>query len=94
MDFLVELFRNLLEHQDWTMSQAGTDSCGKTLKKWHGWLASSSFTLAMKLAPDRNKLVERLVAKYNSDQAKVFNGLHRLKQRLRLPPLPISSPLQ
>lgn len=45
MDFLVELFRNLLEHQDWAMSQACTDSYTKTLKKWHGWLASSSFTV-------------------------------------------------
>ncbi|XP_074304631.1 glycolipid transfer protein 1-like [Silene latifolia] len=60
MDFLVELFRNLLEHADWTMSQACTDSYSKTLKKWHGWLASSSFTVAMKLAPDRKKFMEVL----------------------------------
>ncbi|XP_021768955.1 LOW QUALITY PROTEIN: glycolipid transfer protein 1-like [Chenopodium quinoa] len=60
MDFLVELFRNLLEHPDWSMSQACTDSYGKTLKKWHGWLASSSFSIAMKLAPDRNKFMEVL----------------------------------
>ncbi|KAF5752403.1 pleckstrin y domain-containing family A member 8-like [Tripterygium wilfordii] len=58
MDFLVELFRNLLAHPDWAMSQACTDSYGKTLKKWHGWLASSSFTVAMKLAPDRKKFME------------------------------------
>ncbi|MQM00883.1 hypothetical protein Taro_033617 [Colocasia esculenta] len=58
MDFLVELFRNLPEHQDWTMSQACIDSYGKTLKKWHGWLASSSFTVAMKLAPERKKFME------------------------------------
>ncbi|KAG9154328.1 hypothetical protein Leryth_000775 [Lithospermum erythrorhizon] len=58
MDFLVELFRDLLEHQDWTMSQACTDSYSKTLKKFHGWLASSSFTLAMKLAPDRKKFMD------------------------------------
>ncbi|PIN04710.1 Glycolipid transfer protein [Handroanthus impetiginosus] len=58
MDFLVELFRNLLQHQDWAMSQACTDSYSKTLKKWHGWLASSSFTVAMKLAPDRKKFFD------------------------------------
>ncbi|KAA8527785.1 hypothetical protein F0562_035346 [Nyssa sinensis] len=58
MDFLVELFRNFLQHQDWSMSQACTDSYGKTLKKWHGWLASSSFTVAIKLAPDRKKFME------------------------------------
>lgn len=58
MDFLVELFRNLLAHPDWTMTQVCMDSYGKTLKKFHGWLASSSFTVAMKLAPDRKKFME------------------------------------
>ncbi|RWR81146.1 Glycolipid transfer protein domain-containing protein [Cinnamomum micranthum f. kanehirae] len=58
MDFLVELFRSLLAHPDWTMSQVCTDSYSKTLKKWHGWLASSSFSIAMKLAPDRKKFME------------------------------------
>ncbi|KAF6145614.1 hypothetical protein GIB67_037647 [Kingdonia uniflora] len=58
MDFLVELFRDLLEHPDWTMPQACTDSYQKTLKKWHGWLASTSFTVAMKLAPDRKKFMD------------------------------------
>lgn len=58
MDFLVELFRNLLEHGDWGMSQACTDSYSKTLKKWHGWIASSSFSVAMKLAPDRKKFMD------------------------------------
>ncbi|XP_050373919.1 glycolipid transfer protein 1-like [Argentina anserina] len=58
MDFLLELFRNLLEHQDWTMSQACSDSYAKTLKQWHGWLASSSFSVAMKLAPDRKKFMD------------------------------------
>lgn len=45
MDFLVELFRNLLAHLDWTMTEACTDSYGKTLKKFHGWIASSAFTV-------------------------------------------------
>ncbi|KAI4303975.1 hypothetical protein MLD38_039550 [Melastoma candidum] len=58
MDFLVELFRNLISRQEWAMSQACTDSYGKTLKKWHGWIASSSFTVAMKLAPDRKKFMD------------------------------------
>ncbi|MBA0681523.1 hypothetical protein Goari_023321, partial [Gossypium aridum] len=43
MDFLVELFRNLLAHPDWTMTESCTDSYGKTLKKFHGWIASSAF---------------------------------------------------
>lgn len=45
MDFIVELFRNLAEHHDWSMSQVCNDAYAKTLKKWHGWLASSSFTV-------------------------------------------------
>ncbi|XP_014512247.1 glycolipid transfer protein 1 [Vigna radiata var. radiata] len=58
MDFLVALFQNLVEHADWSMAQACTDSYNKTLKKWHGWLASSSFSVAMKLAPDRKKFMD------------------------------------
>ncbi|CAM8934236.1 hypothetical protein QQ045_014258 [Rhodiola kirilowii] len=58
MDFLVELFHNLLDHQDWAMSQACSEAYAKTLKKWHGWLASSAFSMAMKLAPDRTKFME------------------------------------
>lgn len=58
MDFMVELFRNLLQHPDWTMTQACTDSYTKTLKKWHGWIASTSFNVAMKLAPERKKFME------------------------------------
>ncbi|KAK4482470.1 hypothetical protein RD792_009628 [Penstemon davidsonii] len=60
MDFLVELFRNLVEHQDWSMSQVCSDSYSKTLKKWHGWLASSSFTVANNFAPERKKFMEVL----------------------------------
>ncbi|CAA2980024.1 glycolipid transfer 1 [Olea europaea subsp. europaea] len=72
MDFLVGLFRNLLEHQDWSMSQACSDSSGKTLKKWHGWLARSSFTVAMKLAPDRKKFMDVIGGRgdVNSDMKK------------------------
>ncbi|CAK9166788.1 unnamed protein product [Ilex paraguariensis] len=58
MDFLVELFRNLAQNQDWSMAHACTDSYAKTLKKWHGWLATSSFTVGIKLVPNRNKFME------------------------------------
>ncbi|XP_042060033.1 glycolipid transfer protein 1-like [Salvia splendens] len=62
MDFIVELFRNLVEHQDWSMSQVYNDAYAKTLKEWHGWLASSSFAVVLKLAPDRKKFMEALGA--------------------------------
>ncbi|KAJ8433364.1 hypothetical protein Cgig2_020444 [Carnegiea gigantea] len=60
MDFLTGLFRNLVDHPEWTMSQACSDSYTKSLKPWHGWLASSSFSVATKLAPDRKKFLEVL----------------------------------
>ncbi|XP_042442134.1 glycolipid transfer protein 1-like isoform X2 [Zingiber officinale] len=58
MDFQVDLFRNLLDRPEWTMTQVCNDSYSKTLKKWHGWLASSSFLVAIKLIPDRKKFME------------------------------------
>ncbi|OAY67410.1 Glycolipid transfer protein 1 [Ananas comosus] len=58
MDFLVELFRSLLDHPDWSMSRACTVSYNKALKKWHGWLMSSSFPVAVKIVPDRKKFME------------------------------------
>ncbi|KAK7243110.1 hypothetical protein RIF29_37895 [Crotalaria pallida] len=58
MDFLVALFHNLIEHEDWPMSQAATDSYDKTLKQWHGWLSSQSFTIVLSRAPDRKKFME------------------------------------
>ncbi|CAM6104298.1 unnamed protein product [Calypogeia fissa] len=60
MDFLVELFRNLLVHPDWTMTQAANEAYAVTLKQWHGWIASAAFTVAMKLVPDRKKFYDML----------------------------------
>ncbi|KMT05862.1 hypothetical protein BVRB_7g165240 [Beta vulgaris subsp. vulgaris] len=57
MDFMVHLFHNLLEHPEWSMTQACTDSYKRTLKKWHGWVAMSTFKVLIKLAPDRKKFM-------------------------------------
>ncbi|KAG4395352.1 hypothetical protein GLYMA_20G207400v4 [Glycine max] len=93
MDFLVALFQNLIEHADWSMSQACTDSYNKTLKKWHGWLASSSFTVAMKLAPDRKKFMEVIqgtgdisadIQKFCTDFSPIFEENHKFLARCGL----------
>ncbi|KAL5555848.1 hypothetical protein UlMin_038084 [Ulmus minor] len=73
MDFLVELFRNLLQHPNWSMAQACSDSYGKTLKKWHGWLARSGFTVAMMLAPDRKKFMDTIGGNVMGDVEKFCN---------------------
>ncbi|XP_010522469.1 PREDICTED: glycolipid transfer protein 1 [Tarenaya hassleriana] len=82
MDFLVELFRNLLAHPDWTMSQVCGDSYQKTLKKWHGWLASSSFSVALKLAPERKKFMDVIsgTGDINSDMEKFCSEFGPLLQ--------------
>ncbi|XP_051153042.1 glycolipid transfer protein 1-like isoform X2 [Andrographis paniculata] len=60
MDFLVQLFRNLCECQDWSMLQCCNNSYAITLKKWRGWLASSSFSVVMKLVLDGKKFLKVL----------------------------------
>ncbi|XP_021855048.1 glycolipid transfer protein 1-like [Spinacia oleracea] len=57
MDFMIQLFHNLLEHPEWSMTQACTDSYKRTLKKWHGWMAISTFKVLIKLAPERKKFM-------------------------------------
>ncbi|KAK7391718.1 hypothetical protein VNO78_20137 [Psophocarpus tetragonolobus] len=93
MDFLVALFQNLHEHPDWSMAQACTDSYNKTLKKWHGWLASSSFTVAMKLAPDRKKFMDVIqgtgdvsadMKKFCNDFSPLLEENHKFLARLGL----------
>ncbi|KAK7284135.1 hypothetical protein RJT34_18875 [Clitoria ternatea] len=58
MDYTVQLFRNLNEHQDWTMQHACSDSYNKTFRRWHGLLASSGFAIAVKLVPERKRFME------------------------------------
>ncbi|XP_057535899.1 glycolipid transfer protein 1-like [Amaranthus tricolor] len=57
MDFMVQLFSNLIDHPEWSMTQACTDSYKRTLKKWHGWVAISTFRVLIKLAPERKKFM-------------------------------------
>ncbi|XP_061343476.1 glycolipid transfer protein 1-like [Gastrolobium bilobum] len=76
MDFTVQMFSNLREHEDWSMRRACADSYNKTLKPWHGWLASSSFGVAIKLLPDRKKFMEIIsgTGDFDSDMEKFCTG--------------------
>ncbi|CAL9023482.1 unnamed protein product [Prunus brigantina] len=83
MDYLVELFRNLHDNPDWPMSKACSEAYGKTLKKWHNWLASSSFSVGIKLAPDRKKFMDILGGEtpdLNSDIGKFCTNFSPLLQ--------------
>ncbi|XP_058740233.1 glycolipid transfer protein 1-like [Vicia villosa] len=60
MDYTVQLFKNLQEHKDWSMKHVCRDSYDKTFKKWHNWLASSTFNVGLKLVPDRKSFMEAI----------------------------------
>eukprot|EP01018_Ginkgo_biloba_P022761 Gb_12773 [translate_table: standard] len=60
MDFIVVLFRDLLDHPEWGMKQAVEDSYNITLKKWHGWISAAAFKVGLKLIPERHKFMELL----------------------------------
>lgn len=73
MDFLVKLFSNLLEHEEWTMTKACQDSYSQTLKKYHGWFASTAFMGAMNLAPDRKKFMNVIGGMSNDIKSDIEN---------------------
>ncbi|KAB2637289.1 hypothetical protein D8674_027823 [Pyrus ussuriensis x Pyrus communis] len=65
MDFVVELFRNLLEHPEWFTIEACKDSYGKTLKIWLERQKWFNPNLPMKrvipaLSTDRQKFMEKI----------------------------------
>ena len=72
MDFTVQLFKNLHEHEDWSMRHACVDSYDKTLKNWHNWLASSTFNAALNLVPNRKKFMEAIGTGDLSSDIEIF----------------------
>nr|XP_028959510.1 glycolipid transfer protein 1-like [Malus domestica] len=65
MDFVVELFRNLLEHPEWFTIEACKDSYGKTLKIWLERKKWFNPNLPLKrvipeLSTDREKFMEKI----------------------------------
>lgn len=98
MDFLVELFRNLLVHPDWTMTQAANAAYAETLKRWHGWIATAAFTVALKLVPDRKKFYDLLgggsldgdIDKFVTQFAPVLGENHKFLQSVGMDDLKAS----
>ncbi|XP_020275644.1 glycolipid transfer protein 1-like [Asparagus officinalis] len=73
MDFLVQLLTNLNENPDCSMSRACNESYNKTLKKWHGWIASSSFMLALNFLPDKQKFLDVIGAGSSDVKEEITN---------------------
>ncbi|KAJ1694310.1 hypothetical protein LUZ63_011008 [Rhynchospora breviuscula] len=86
MDFFIELLRNLTEHPEWSTTHASTISYNKTLKRWHGWLTSSSFMVALKVVPERKKIIQNFgspnanteIEKFCAQIVPLVESIHKL----------------
>ena len=60
MEFLVALLDRLQADAATTMSAAAADAYAATLQRYHGWLVSNTFSLALMLVPSREAFFEKL----------------------------------
>ena len=47
------LLDSLQAHPDTSLSQAASETYYATLQRYHGWIVTGTFTLALKLVPSR-----------------------------------------
>jgi hypothetical protein len=57
MEFIVALLDSLQAHPDTSLSQAASETYYATLQRYHGWIVTGTFTLALKLVPSRCALL-------------------------------------
>lgn len=53
MEFITALLERLHADRGVTLSAAASDTYGATLQRYHGWIVSGTFTVALKLVPSR-----------------------------------------
>ena len=53
MIFVVGLLQRLLDHPEETLSAAASEAYYTTLQKYHGWIVTGTFTVALKIVPSR-----------------------------------------
>ncbi|KAK2079908.1 hypothetical protein QBZ16_002303 [Prototheca wickerhamii] len=51
MIFVVGLLQRLLDHPEETLSAAASEAYYATLQKYHGWIVTGTFTVALKIVP-------------------------------------------
>ncbi|KAI8468072.1 MAG: putative glycolipid transfer protein [Monoraphidium minutum] len=68
MEFMVSILRRLVEDPASSMSDAVYDTYYATLHRWHGFLASSAFSVAFAFVPSRETFLDRLAGGKFSDQ--------------------------
>ncbi|KAK9836470.1 hypothetical protein WJX74_001113 [Apatococcus lobatus] len=60
MEFVVALLKRLHDDHDVSLATAANEVYYATLYKYHGWITSSAFVLALKLVPSREAFLEKL----------------------------------
>lgn len=60
MGFVAGLLRRLYNDRQISMSAAASEVYTDTLYRYHGWMTSAAFTVALKLVPSRESFLEKL----------------------------------
>ncbi|GAB4818195.1 hypothetical protein N2152v2_005241 [Parachlorella kessleri] len=67
MEFVVALLVKLAEDKGMSVSTAASESYYATLQKFHGWIVTTTFTVALKLVPSRETFFANLGADGQDD---------------------------
>jgi hypothetical protein len=62
MEFLSTLIRRLAGDADASLAAAASEAYCATLQRYHGWLVTGTFTVALKLVPARGAFMARVAA--------------------------------
>lgn len=60
MEFIVALLDRLFTDRQVTLSQAASDTYYATLQKFHGWIVTGTFTVALKIVPSREDFFDKV----------------------------------
>mmetsp|Transcript_19346 Transcript_19346/g.58475 ORF Transcript_19346/g.58475 Transcript_19346/m.58475 type:complete len:209 (+) Transcript_19346:161-787(+) len=59
MEFVTALLQRLRDNRGETLPAAASEAYTETLYKYHGWVTSAAFTVALKLAPSRETFFQQ-----------------------------------
>ncbi|KAL4433929.1 hypothetical protein ABPG75_000370 [Micractinium tetrahymenae] len=60
MEFIVALLDRLYTDRQVTLSQAASETYYATLQKFHGWIVTGTFTVALKIVPSREDFFDKV----------------------------------
>lgn len=69
MEFIVALLDRLYTDREITLSQAASETYYATLQKFHGWIVTGTFTVALKIVPSREDFFSKVGIQPGNDAA-------------------------